>query len=482
MATADTLSPLAPGFRFRIGRIGRGGKAAPCPPAVPRLHPEAMDFQDDLEQLIGEPPPPMLGQVQYLIALLFALLVLGAALVEVDVVVTGSGRIATDTPPVVLQPMERAVILELLVKPGDSVVAGQVVAVLDATEQQADTESLSAQQRALAAQWQRVQAELDGTAYPLTADAPLERRLQATLFAQRQALLATRMRGLGEDIAGLEANIRAIVEGAGFQTQQAAIARDVEGMRSQLLVGQIGSRLQYLGARQARLQAEHELNQTNGRLRELRHSLQARQAERQALQDDWRRQLLEESIRVRADHVRVTGELTKLARRSELMLLKAPQDGVVLEVARRAVGSVVREAEPLVTLVPSRVPLIAQIAVLSADIGYARPGDAVVLKVDAFPYQRHGTLEGRLRSFSQESFGVQAASEADGLASARAGGGALHRGYVELPSLALSNLPRGARLTPGMTLTAEIKVGTRSVLSYFLYPLARGLHESMREP
>jgi HlyD family secretion protein len=46
----------------------------------------------------------------------------------------------------------------------------------------------------------------------------------------------------------------------------------------------------------------------------------------------------------------------------------------------------------------------------------------------------------------------------------------------------LESLPEGARLIPGMTLQAEIKVGSRSVLSYFLNPLTKGLSESIREP
>jgi hemolysin D len=43
-------------------------------------------------------------------------------------------------------------------------------------------------------------------------------------------------------------------------------------------------------------------------------------------------------------------------------------------------------------------------------------------------------------------------------------------------------LPEGARLIPGMTMSAEIKVGSRTVLGYFLNPITRGLSESIREP
>ena len=51
-----------------------------------------------------------------------------------------------------------------------------------------------------------------------------------------------------------------------------------------------------------------------------------------------------------------------------------------------------------------------------------------------------------------------------------------------LTSTELNRLPEGARLTPGMTLSADIRVGTRTIISYFLSPIVRGFDESLREP
>src|SRR5262249_1284702 len=159
----------------------------------------------------------------------------------------------------------------------------------------------------------------------------------------------------------------------------------------------------------------------------------------------------------------------------------APADGVVLDIAKRSVGSVLREAEPLITLVPSNATLIAEIKVNSGDVGYTKPGDAVIVKVDAFPYQRHGLLEGRLRSVSEESF-TPGSQEGVAPPSGRAANSAFHRGEVDLTKTTLEHVPEDAHLIPGRTLPAEIKVGSRSILSFFLYPITRGLDQSMREP
>lgn len=431
--------------------------------------PEALDFQDELETLLAEPPPPLLAWLFWLVALLFLALLLVAALARVDVVVTGSGRLAPDAPPIVLQPMERAVIRELRVKPGDLVRRGQVLALLDPSFAEADLAALAAQRRTLAAQLARLEAELEGRPV-LPGGTELEALLQAALQARRQAFLVARLRALDQEIGAQEAAIRTIEEADAALAEQAAIARDVEGMRARLLQGQVGSRLSFLAARSERLRAEQARAQGAGRLLELRHALEARRAERAVFLEDWRRQTLEEVVRIRGELARVEEALGKAQRLAELTVLAAPEDGVVVEVARRSVGSILREAEPLVSLVPVGTALIAEVALRSADIGLARPGDPVSVKVDAFPWQRHGALEGRLRAVAPDS------------AAAEGGGAALHRAQVALDPPRLSGLPEGVGPIPGMTVAAEIHVGSRSVLSYLLLPLLRGLRESIREP
>ena len=78
------------------------------------------------------------------------------------------------------------------------------------------------------------------------------------------------------------------------------------------------------------------------------------------------------------------------------MVLTSPVDGVVLDVAKRSVGSVIREAEPFITIVQSDSELVGDIMINSSDIGYTHAGEEVVVKVDRLPgYQIHGMLKGK---------------------------------------------------------------------------------------
>jgi HlyD family secretion protein len=449
----------------------------------PRLMKEAIAFQDDLEEIIASTPPRMIRTTQYLVVALIVLLLCVAGLSNVEMVVVGTGQLVTDEPPIVLQPLERSIIRELKVKAGDVVTKGQVLARLDPTFVQADMTSLSAQERALSAQTRRLQAELEGMDYNIVNPADPDESLQSILHGQRMQEYASRLRAFDEEIQRYESNMSATESDRDLLGKQLEVAKDVENMRAILMRSQTGSKLQYLDSASVRMRTQRDYLTAVNKLTELQHYLDAKRAERQGYIDEWRRELLEDLVKIRAQENQVQENLSKAQRMHDLIEIVAPEDGVVLDIAKRSVGSVLREAEPLVSLVPSRAKLIAEIKINSADVGYLKTGEETVIKVDAFPYQRHGLMEGRLRSISEESFLAGEQSDQNGtLPPARAPNTAFHRGQVELTKTKLAHMPDGARLIPGMTLTAEIKVGSRSILSYFLYPITRGFDEIIREP
>jgi hemolysin D len=449
--------------------------------------PDAIAFQDPIDEICEEPPPRFLRSILYVVVGMFGTMLLIASLVDVEIVVVGSGRLATQTPPIMLQPMDKSIIREVNVKPGDTVTKGQLLATLDPTFTQADLASLTVQQRQLVAQIRRMDAELNRVAYDPGPVPNSDEQLQASLFGQRQAQYESQLRVLEQEIEQRRANIRTTEDDRVAMGKQLEIARQVEQMRATMLEKQSGSRLNYLEAQSARMATERNFENAANRLDELRHELQSKEAQRQSFVDQWRNQLMESLVAARTQASVIGENMSKATLLNNLVALHAPEDGVVLDVARRSVGSVVSGGEPLITIIKSNAPVNAEVMISSGDIGYAKPGDEVILKVDAFPWQRHGFLKGKLLSVSEESFptgGAAVGPSGSGMpAPSRGGvGGAVHRAIVELVTTKLESLPPGTRMIPGMTLSAEIKVGTRSVLSYFLNPLTKGLAESIREP
>lgn len=455
--------------------------ALPAPSAPPPGF--ALEYLPDGAAIEHAPLPRAARSTLYVLAGLLVALVLWAGFAQVDRIVTAGGRLVTTAPMVVAQPLETAVVRGVDVQVGDRVRAGDRLATLDPTFAAADLADLTAKLASVEAQIGRLRAELDGGDFT-PANNP-DAAVQAAILERRRAEYRSRLASLDEKAGQLDSAIAAGRRAQAGLAERLAVVGEVEDIRRQLQERQTGSRLTWLEARVERLRMRDELTALQDREQASAHELRGVQADRAAFVDEWRRKTAEELVEQSRQRATLVEQIAKAERRRSLVTLTAPVDAVVLEVAKRSVGSVIREAEPLVTLVPADVPLEVEAEIPSRDIGLVRVGDFVRVKLDAFPFQRHGTLPGEIRTISADAFthdpsGSQgAAINPDG---PRPAAGAVFRTRIRLTDTRLEGVPAGTLLSPGMVASAEIRVGTRSVLSYFLYPVIRALDESIREP
>jgi HlyD family secretion protein len=166
-------------------------------------------------------------------------------------------------------------------------------------------------------------------------------------------------------------------------------------------------------------------------------------------------------------------QLDAALKHQELVRWVAPEDSTVLSVApNMSVGSVVQQGTTVITLMPLRNPLDALVQVDASQIGFVRPGDIVQLKVDAFPSAEFGTLEGTVKWIGDNSSSTLNGQPVSPYFNVE----------VTIDRNKLINVPATTKLLPGMTLKADIKVGSRSIWDYVMGGLMRGVGQSMREP
>jgi HlyD family secretion protein len=122
---------------------------------------------------------------------------------------------------------------------------------------------------------------------------------------------------------------------------------------------------------------------------------------------------------------------------------------------------------------PINTRLEAELRIASRDIGFIRPGDPCVLKIDAYNYMEHGTADGAIRWISDGAF----TTDDNGAPTE-----AYYKARCSIDATNFRNVPAKVPLIPGMTLSGDIKVGTRSVAMYVLSGVLRGFNESMRKP
>lgn len=410
------------------------------------------------------------------LSLMLASALLWASVSMLDEIVFARGRLISSQPNLLVQPIDSSIVQSIDVRVGQVVKKGQKLAALDPTFVGADESALKGAVAKLEARERRLERELAGGPSASLATDSRDVKLQADLRAAKEANYQSRIQSLAENIGRLEAALRTNRADQRAQQERVKVAADLEQMQKDLVTQNFGAKKQLLEARDRRQEVERELLLTRNREQELLREIESVKAEQKAFQNEWRQRALEELAETRREKESASEQLAKASKRASLVSLSAPADAIVLEVAKRPVGAVVREGEVLFTLVPIDVPMEVELQIGSSDVGFVKPGDSVRMKLDAFPFQKYGTLSGKITVVSQDAFSPESLP-LDG----RRAQGDYYLARVRLQSEKLEKNPDNAIVRPGSTLSGEIKVGQRSVLSYFLYPIIRTFDESMRE-
>lgn len=433
-----------------------------------------LEFLPDADEIERSPLPPYLRITLQTMVLALVIFIVWASLSEVDKVIIARGRLVNPQQNIVMQPMETAVVLTVNVRVGQVVKKGDVLATLDPTYAKADETQLRTRLRSLDTQSRGLEAELQGAAGD-KATGDTDSKLQAQLSSERQANYKAQVSKLQESIERLKATQETNKRDQEGLALRLKSLQEVESMYETLVAQNFGAKLHLLEARDKRLEVERTLQLTVSRELEVRRELGAAQAELSAFQKGWRQKQMEELLSTSRDRDSVNEQLAKADKRRQLVTLVAPADAVVLEIAKLSPGSVAKEAEAFFTLVPVGGAMEAEIQIDAVDVGSVKVGDVAEIKFDAFPFQKHGSLKSTVRVITEDAFKRENAAPGGGTE-------AYYLSRVTLGGGRLKKMEARERLLPGMTLTAEIVVGKRTVMSYLLWPLTKAMDESIKEP
>lgn len=451
-----------------------------APGAAGRPAPRAAaEFQPSILQLQEQAPSPLPRLVLWIVLALAAALALWAALGRVDVIAVAEGRLVPRSQLRIVQPAEGGVMRELLVREGERVRAGQVLARMDTRAADADAATLRNEVALRRLQLRRIDAELRGT--PLDASPEDPPQLHAQVEAQREARVRAHEASLAEErsvIARARREMQAAQETRAKLAGALPMLLEQEQAFAKLAREGYAGKLMLAQRSRERLEAEQDLRAQEHRVESARATLE--QGERRSAQiaAAWRAQLQAERVEAEAQLARQTQELDKLRHRQALAELRAPADGIVKDLATHTPGAVLAPGAVLMTLVPEREALVAEVWLANHDAGFIVAGQPARLKLASFPFQKYGMVEARVLRVSADSTdrGADRGAEAP-----RPSGAFAYRAQLEPLAGELRVGEARHALLPGMQLTAEIKLEDRTVLEYLLSPLRKVAHEAGRE-
>ncbi|MDD5366143.1 MAG: HlyD family type I secretion periplasmic adaptor subunit [Gallionellaceae bacterium] len=429
-----------------------------------------------LTALERDEPPAMGRGVLYALLALVVLLVAWAVFGRLDIVAVAQGKLVPSTYVKIVQPADSGIVKDILVAEGQAVKTGQVLIRMDNAFGEADWQSLQADYHLKDLTIRRIDAELAGLPLRRQEGDPETVYLQAAAqyAADRQALesaIAEEQSVMGKarhDLATTEQVKTKLVQTLPHYQSQEKAYQDLaaQGFMGRLMADEKTrdriEREQDLRAQEsAILSAQSGIDQSDKRIRQLRA--------------DYRMRLQAERVEAYGQFEKLRQELAKQERRNTLVELKAPQDGVIKDLATHTTGTVVSPGTILMTLVPSTEKLRAEVWIRNEDVGFVRPGQPTKVKLMTFQFQKYGMLDGCVAQV-----GADAADNSDNK-SGKTDGQLLYRTLVDLDSTFLEMDGQRYALAAGMQVSAEVKLGDRSVLEYLLSPIQKAFHEAGRE-
>ncbi|HEU5135389.1 MAG TPA: HlyD family type I secretion periplasmic adaptor subunit [Steroidobacteraceae bacterium] len=446
----------------------------------PRTSP--LDFAPEILALQERPPSPMPRAVLNVLLVLLAALLVWAMVGRVDIVASAQGKLVPQTYVKIVQPADSGVVREILVQEGDFVRAGQVLLRMDTTLSAADASIVAKEVELRELQLRRIESEM--------SDRPMQRFTGGgdALFREVEAEATGRRRAY-EDAVNSEkaAAEQAQEELEGAIAQQAKleqllpIYKQEEASLAKLAEEGHVSKFQYAEKQRERIETEQNLMSQNRTVTGLRARITQANSRIAQVTSDYRQRLLSERTEAQGALERARQELAKQEHRSRLSELRAPQDGVIKDVATYTEGAVVSAGSVLMSLVPANEELVAEVFIKNEDVGFVREGQTAKVKLSTYPFQKYGMLDGTVVRISADASEPQAQRGDTEDDEAPPPAISPFKAIVRLNRQSLRFADTEWPISPGMQVVAELKEGERTVMEYLLSPVKKIVGEAGRE-
>ncbi|MEO5325230.1 HlyD family type I secretion periplasmic adaptor subunit [Mesorhizobium sp. CC13] len=411
---------------------------------------------------------------------------------RVETTASIQGKIVPVGKVQVVEPLITGRVKAIHVKAGDQVDAGDLLVELDPAEQVAERRKLAGSLAVAEVSAARLRAIVKAVAeniptaeagLALPAEAPRE-LAELQLLQMRQSLSAyqAEQASFEADIAQKRVEIERGWKTLAERRKLVSLTGERLGVYLELEKRGVGVKSDTIDARQGEQDQLMAAVAEEGRIAELEATLKSLAARKRERREAYLDRMTNELV----DIDRTTGILRQDLAKAELFerasVLASPVAGRVQQVEVTTLGDVVQTGQQLMVVVPDGTALEIEAMLLNKDKGFVREGQEARIKLEAFPFTRYGTLDGKVATVSNDAIPVGASVTAgNGGAAQGTAGPLVFPVRIALDQTSIRADGSDVPLTPGMSVTAEIKTGSRRVLQFLLDPLMEVKDEAFRE-
>jgi hemolysin D len=428
---------------------------------------------DDTDDIYDRSPAtPLLYTIYSLLGFVFLSILFGS-LNEVDTTVSARGQFTTRTPNIIVEAGANSIVREILVERGQEVKKGQTIALLDNTMTAANLNQNKQIIQNLEQKLNRLTLEKSYIENDsLVARTTQLDALNFDTLKKRVAEYREKINSFNSRLEKSQAALTAENIIYGIAVEQEVLKAKIEAVQKNLYDKKIVTVLNYYTASDATLNAERGTANTQKSINSISSEITILGSENKAFIAQWASTLTSDITSTNERLMQAQQERIKLAQLANGVIIKAPVDGIVLDLPAVSEGAIVNEGDKILTLVQANEPLYLEVDINPKDISDLKMGLQTSVKIDAMPFQKYGDVKGEVIFVSQDTFSESLAGEK----------GFYYRGRIKTQPLSESAMPRDFLINQGMLASADIKVGQRRLISYFTYPITRAFEESFTEP
>jgi len=292
---------------------------------------------------------------------------------------------------------------------------------------------------------------------------------QLSMYNQELHTAATSRSIIVNQLSQTISQIREITVESTNLSNKLEILRREESLRSDLLERGLNSQIVVM-------ELEKEIVDVDGRISQMVHQKEALRSRRSELQQtlaqlnaQFKSRYTTELADINSELLTIDNSLQFHSNTVDYQTILAPLDGFIHDLSIIKVGEIVAPGVTLMEIVPKDRDMIAEIRISSQDIGHVREGQEVTMKLTTYNFRRYGGITGDLQKISQSAYLNEQTGES------------YYRGIVHVDDTSLEEKNSEKVLLPGMTLTAEIKTGKKTLLEYLLKPIYMSAYEAFHE-
>ena len=394
-----------------------------------------LEYMQNVSEALQAQSTPASSAFLYLVLLLTVVAIVWASTSKVDEVTQAEARVITSNRDQVVNSMEGGLLAAMLVSEGDAVTKGQAIVQLEPTRFESQYEEGMSKQIALKAALSRARSE--ALNQPLSF--PPEVLAKRAIVDNETRTYQAKKKLMDESVAALRKSVEMI-------SNEIQISQKLseQGLFSVVELSRL------------RRQENDLIQQITERLNKFRADANA------------------EVVRIETELSQLKPNLNARRDTYDRTTLRAPVNGIVKNIRMTTLGAAVPGGAPILDIVPVDAKLLLDARLDPKDISYIRQGLPVTIKMAAFDTAIYGELKGTVVLISPDTFRGDDARNAEGQPTA------YYRVLIESEIDKTDPRQKNMVIIPGMTATAQIKTGAKTVMQYLIKPIYKA-KEAFRE-